>query len=361
MNRKKVLYFVEAFGGGVFTYICNLANELCQYYDIYIAYGTRKQTPKNLNKYFNKDIHLIKVKNYQREVSFIKDVAAYKEMQQIMTEVKPDIVHLNSSKSGILGRWLLKNNKAPVFYTPHGYSFLMTNIDKKKKFFYKTLEKIFAFKNVKTIACSKSEYEITKQLTNNATYVDNGINLKEFSGLVIKDNSNLHSNNLKVVTIGRISVQKNPQLFNQIAISFPDIKFIWVGDGDLKTQLTAPNITITGWVNTTTALSYLNEANIFVMTSLWEGLPMALLEAMYMKKICIVSNVVGNKDVIHNEENGYTYNNLNEFIEKVNSLKDNDDLQKIVNCAHDQVVKHYNSKNMALEYKKIYDDALQSK
>lgn len=46
-EKEKILYFVEAFGGGVFTYLVNLTNELCDEYDIYIAYGLRKQTPKN--------------------------------------------------------------------------------------------------------------------------------------------------------------------------------------------------------------------------------------------------------------------------------------------------------------------------
>lgn len=165
MRKKKILYFVEAFGGGVFTYLVNLTNELCDEYDIYIAYGLRKQTPKDFKKYFDKRIHLIKVQNYQRSISLSHDTKALLEMKRIANKVKPDIIHLNSSKAGIIGRFLFRNSNVPVFYTPHGYSFLMANISNKKKFFYKSLEKLFAFKNIETIACSKGEYEITKELT----------------------------------------------------------------------------------------------------------------------------------------------------------------------------------------------------
>ena len=42
MAKKKILYFVEAFGGGVFTYLANLSNALCDDFDVYIAYGIRK-------------------------------------------------------------------------------------------------------------------------------------------------------------------------------------------------------------------------------------------------------------------------------------------------------------------------------
>ena len=344
---------MEAFGGGVFTYLANLSNALCDDFDVYIAYGIRKQTPQNFKDYFDKKIHLIQVKNYQREISFSKDLAALKEMRKIAKKVQPDVIHLNSSKAGILGRWLFRNSKTPVFYTPHGYSFLMTNISKKKRFFYRSLEKIFAFKNVETIACSKGEYEITKELTSNATYVDNGINLREFDGINMDHQTDF--NNLKVATLGRISLQKNPVMFNRIAEAFPNINFIWIGDGEFRDKLTAPNIKITGWVDNKTALNYLADTDIFLLTSLWEGLPMALLEAMYMEKICVVSDVVGNRDVIHDEENGYICDSVNDFIRKVKSIStDRHTLVELIKRAHDDVENHYNSTVMASEYKKIY-------
>lgn len=62
-EKKKILYIVEAMGGGVFTYIVDLANELVNSYDMYIAYAVRKQTPQNYKDYFDKRIHLIEVKN----------------------------------------------------------------------------------------------------------------------------------------------------------------------------------------------------------------------------------------------------------------------------------------------------------
>ncbi|MCT0192289.1 glycosyltransferase [Lactobacillus helveticus] len=357
MNKKsKILYFVEAFGGGVFTYLVNLTNELCDEYDIYIAYGLRKQTPNDFKKYFDKRIHLIKVQNYQRSISLSHDTKALLEMKRIANKVKPDIIHLNSSKAGILGRFLFRNSNVPVFYTPHGYSFLMADISNQKKAFYKLLEKVFAFKNIETIACSKGEYEITKELTSNATYVDNGINLKEFDG--IKLNHQTDMNHLKIATLGRISLQKNPDLFNKIALAFPNLKFHWIGDGDLKNKLTAPNIAVTGWVDNKTALQYLNDADIFLLTSLWEGLPMALLEAMYMKKLCIVSDVVGNKDVIHNEKNGYVCNGEKQFITRINKIVINDIPTNLVEKAHKNVLTYYTSKTMTNGYIKLYEKDL---
>ena len=70
-EKKKILYIVEAMGGGVFTYIVDLANELVNKYDMYIAYAVRKQTPKNYKDYFDKRIHLIEVTCMKKILSLI--------------------------------------------------------------------------------------------------------------------------------------------------------------------------------------------------------------------------------------------------------------------------------------------------
>ena len=46
MQKKKILYVVEAFGGGIFTYVADLVNELSEHYDFTIAYALRTQTPE---------------------------------------------------------------------------------------------------------------------------------------------------------------------------------------------------------------------------------------------------------------------------------------------------------------------------
>lgn len=96
-EKKKILFIVEAMGGGVFTYIVDLANELVKEYEMYIAYAVRNQTPENYHDYFDKKIKLIKVKNFERSVNPIKDLKAFFEIKRIAKEVHPDIIHLHSS------------------------------------------------------------------------------------------------------------------------------------------------------------------------------------------------------------------------------------------------------------------------
>lgn len=164
-TKKKILYIVEAMGGGVFTYIVDLANELVDTYDMYIAYAVRKQTPSNYKEYFDKRIHLIEVKNFARAINATKDIAAFFEIRKIAKEIKPDIIHLHSSKAGALGRFAFSGKRVSLFYTPHGYSFLMENYKPMKRRVFKLIESVCAKRNCTTISCSVGEHRCTNQST----------------------------------------------------------------------------------------------------------------------------------------------------------------------------------------------------
>lgn len=353
-KRKRILFVVEAMGGGVFSYVVDLANKLANSLDVYIAYGTREQTPVNYIDYFDKRIKLIRIENFTREITLSKDIKAFFEIKKVEKEINPDIIHLHSSKAGVLGRLAFNGKKNKVYYTPHGYSFLMdTNSLIKKKLYY-IIEVILATRNCKTISCSKGEHIETKKFNMNATYVNNGIDIKKLKAVVDKNDLKKDNNHkLTVFTIGRICEQKNPELFNKIAESLPHINFIWVGDGELKGKLTSNNITITGWLERDEVIKKALLADIFILTSLWEGLPISLLEAMYMKKICIVNNVIGNRDVIDHGNNGYICNSINDFVKYINLVMKSDH-RNMINESYNDILMNYNTDIMLERYKEIY-------
>ncbi|RAW51403.1 glycosyl transferase [Faecalibacterium prausnitzii] len=351
-TKKKILYIVEAMGGGVFTYIVDLANELVDTYDMYIAYAVRKQTPSNYKDYFDKRIHLIEVKNFARAINATKDIAAFFEIRKIAKEIKPDIIHLHSSKAGALGRFAFSGKRVPLFYTPHGYSFLMQNSSEARRKIYKGIEFVCGKRNCTTISCSKGEHSESLKLNKQAVYVNNGINMEQLQKL-IDELGDAKQHPFTVFTLGRICYQKNPALFNKIALAMPDVRFLWIGDGELRSELTAPNITITGWTERKEALKYSASGDVFVLTSLWEGLPISLLEAMYMKKVCVVSNVIGNRDVIKNGTNGFVCNSVDEYVRTIKCAKNND-MSRLVEVAYQEILECYNTKTMAEQYNKIY-------
>lgn len=353
-EKKKILHIAEAMGGGVFTYIVDLANELVGEYDVYIAHGVREQTPSNYKDYFDKRVNLIKVESFTRSINPTKDIAVFFELKRIASEIKPDIIHLHSSKAGALGRLAFNGKKIPMFYTPHGYSFLMENCSLIKRVVYKMVESVCAKRKCTTISCSVGEHQETLKLTKHAVYVNNAINTVELQSIVEKTEKFHHAPT--VYTLGRICYQKNPTLFNEIAKKLPGIHFIWIGDGELRGDLTSENIEVTGWVDRTTAIKYAVNADIFLLTSRWEGMPISLLESMYMKKVCVVSDVIGNRDVIENSVNGYVCTTVEDYINAINK-NDSGCAEK----AHDCIIQNHNTTAQADEYRAIYKVAMEGK
>ena len=355
MKRGKVLFIVEAMGGGVFTFMENLTNQLVNTFDVYVAYGIRDQTPEDYRTYFDPRIHLIEVKNFTRSIELKKDFGAFKEIRRIAADVKPDIIHLHSSKAGVLGRFAFDGRKTPMFYTPHGYSFLMKDQSAARKMVYSFLERICALRSCTTISCGESEHHETLKMTRRAVCINNGICLSELEDLL--EGVTQKREEFTVCTIGRICQQKNPELFNEIALRMPDVPFVWVGDGDLRGQLTAPNITITGWKPRKEALKLAMESHVFVLTSLWEGLSIALLEAMCMHKVCIVHDIPGNNDVITDGRNGWLCGSADEFVRAIRAQQQKPDTE-MMDAAYRDILEIYNEDVVARAYADIYIKAM---
>lgn len=340
---KKIVYIVEAFGSGVFSFLTDLTSELADSYDITILHGKRGQTPTDFKGCFDERIKFVQIQNFTRGVNPIKDFKAFFEIKQVLKNISPDIVHLNSSKAGGVGRFINYQTNQKVFYSPHGYAFLGDRSVKTRIYF--VLETILGKKSVETIACSKSEYEQSEKVTRKSSFVNNAINTQELNCYYNDKSNSKHV----FYSIGRISKQKNPALFNDLAQSLPDQKFVWIGDGPLRHELTSPNIEVTGWMSRDKVLEYIQPFDTFLLTSKWEGMPISLLESMYFAKTCLVTNVLGNRDVIKDGINGYLFNNKSEFISKVKNIE-----QLVSQNARKEVENSYSKERMVNEYIKKY-------
>lgn len=349
---KKILMVCEALGGGVFTYVTQLCNDLSDYFDIYLAYSTRKQTPDNYLSFLDKKIHLIKVKNFGDFKHFFSVV---KYLRKIEKEVNPDIIHLHSSIAGGIGRIAFKGKKNSVIYTPHGYNYLMVGEKTIKGKYYKKLEKFLGKRNCITLTCCKSEDLEAKKFCKNTFFIETGINIKELSKLTaeLKDTKKTNDK-FKVFTLGRICYQKQPELFNRIAELTPQVDFIWIGDGELRNNLKAKNITVTGWKPRLEALQIAKSADAFILCSLGEAVAMSLIETMFMKKLCLVSNVVGNKDVIRNGVSGFVCDEAKDYSENIKKASVDYPID-LVNNAFDDINNIYNTSKMKEKYISFYN------
>lgn len=321
MKEIHILHISETFVTGVYTYIqsiCAFTAKNERFKTSIIYSPNREGTDKlDFKNDFKKNTHLIPV-SMQRQVSPLNDYKSLKQLKEIIKEIQPDVIHLHSSKAGVLGRIAAKSYpRAKVFYTPNGYAFLRKDISKLKQKLYKFIERwIPKIYGGTTIACGDTEYEYAKEF-GQSLMVRNGIDLSEVNQFKIHQNQELNC----LITLGRISAQKNPKLFNAIALKFPDLNFVWIGDGELRHELTAPNIKVTGWLDRQEALKQLARHDAYIQTSLWEGLPFTIIEAMALQKTILATDVIGNKDAVTHLKNGFLCQTLNDFENAINQLK----------------------------------------
>lgn len=350
----------EAFGGGVFAYVSQLCNDMCEEFDVFLAYSLRPQTPKNFKDVLDKRIHLIEVKNFGGNIfNAVKDIKVLKELRRIAKDVKPDLIHLHSSIAGGIGRLAFSGKEIPVVYTPHGYAHILMGSEGLKLKFYKWMEEILGKRSCITLTCCESEDEVAKTLTKRTAYVETGVNIEDLSAN-LDDVQPVKNDKFTVYTLGRTCVQKQPQLFNHIAELVPEANFVWIGSGELDGVLTAQNLKLTGWKPRKEALAMGKGADVFVLCSLGEAIAMSLIENMFMGKLIMVSNVMGNKSVIKDGVNGYVCNTAEDYACRIKDSM-NKFPQNLCDQAKSDVYSIYNTKVMAQKYIIFYNDAINGK
>lgn len=325
-KNLKVVHTIEALGGGVYTYFEDLTHhfekeDIRQKVPTSILYSDNRKEidPQKVAQLFS-TIPTVKV-SMEREINPILDFKAIQSLVRELKKIKPDVVHLHSSKAGVLGRiaCCFVSPKPLVFYTPHGYAFQRTDISPISKKMYWFIEKYFQkiFGGI-TIACGDSEYAIAKQL-GKAEVIRNGIDITSIQRCLQPITNSV----LTIGTAGRITAARNPKQFSAIALQFPEYQFVWIGDGEERNQITAPNIKITGWfLEKKQVYEQINALDIYLQTSLWEGLPIAVLEAMALMKPVIATKINGNKDTVIPNETGFLYQEISELTAYFKTLED---------------------------------------
>ena len=231
--------------------------------------------------------------------------------------------------------------------------------DTKKKL-YELIEKKSDKKKCLTIADIDSEYRASKRVAANTICINNGIDVDELDGLIdeIKTNGTEKLNNTskRSCMLGKAVPQKNPKLFNEIALRLPEYEFLWIGAGPLENELSSSNITVTGWLSRKEALEKVYNSDLFLFTSAWESLSIALLEVMYIGVPCVVSNIPENTDVIHDGINGVSCESVDEYVNAIKVLMNNkEQRENYAAKAKNDILQKYNTGKIEMEYKQLFE------
>lgn len=284
----------------------------------------------------------------ERPINPLKDIVALLEICVFIRKNRIDIVHTHSSKAGIIGRWAarLSGIKA-IIHTVHGWSFHDYQPYLLRKI-YIWLERISAKFTDLIIVVSERDKE--NGLANNIAkaeiyrLVRYGIDKKQFQ---LKDNSirkelGLSDEEVVVGSIACLKPQKSPEDFVKVASrvtqSLPQARFLLVGDGALRPKIKDliskynldSRVILAGWRRDIPRL--LSAMDAFVLTSLWEGMPISVLEAMTASVPVVATDTGGIKEIVREGENGYLVkrSDIEEMTDKINKLLKDESLRKCI-------------------------------
>ena len=137
---KTIMHIAEAFGGGIVTFLANLANQQVENYHVVIVHGIRPETHKNYKDFFDPRVQFVLVKHFNQRIHFGAELKALNELRGLIREYKPDIIHMHSSQAGVLGKIAAFGYGCRKAYSPHGFSFLREDVARwKRSIFYLTV------------------------------------------------------------------------------------------------------------------------------------------------------------------------------------------------------------------------------
>lgn len=352
-DLPQVIHVIECAAGGTLDVVADLANGLPEFRHC-VVYGKRHDTPVDIAARFFPGVELVVWKNARRKVGF-HDVLALCELIRIFfLHRNAKVIHLHSSKAGFIGRVAaaLCRMSDKVIFTSHGAAFLCSVVEPLKGKLFTFAERFSAKLGGRVIACSASERDEFLKRRIPAEFVCNGVQV-----FTAEKRASVSGNVLTVISAGRLVRQKNPQLFAKIAERFVGdsrVKFVWIGDGDFPGAL-ANNIHVTGWLTRTEVNTHLQAADIYLSTSLWEGMPLSVLQAMQAGLPLILSDCVGNRDLVRQFENGYLFCNITEAIIGIEELiRDRSIREKLGGNSKRIVLEQFGFENMFENYRRLY-------
>ncbi|OGF47433.1 MAG: hypothetical protein A2452_02825 [Candidatus Firestonebacteria bacterium RIFOXYC2_FULL_39_67] len=321
--KKNVLHIITKLelGGAQQNTLYSVKTHNREKFNVFLIAGTEgvlvddAKKIENLKKYFLPEL--------KHELSLYYDLKCLFILKKIFKEEKIDIVHTHSSKAGILGRFAAKlAGVSVIIHTVHGFSFNDFQSFLKRSL-YVFLERFAAKVTDKMIVVTKVDIEkgLKARVGKSSQYtvIRSGFDLSEFTTprdlSSIRKEFNIGKDTKTVGMVACLKPQKNPADFVRIAAllkeKHPGAKYFIVGDGEKRAEvekLIAENnlkndIILTGWRKD--VAEFIQLFNVVVLTSLWEGLPRVLPQAMCAKKPIVATAVDGSKEAVVDGVNGY--------------------------------------------------------
>ena len=322
--RTKILYVVtQSDWGGAQRYIFDLASGLSSdQFETAVAAGGSGDL---FSKCESVDIPVIRLKKLVRPIHPIKDILAVAELRRLFKTLRPDVVHLNSSKAGVTGALAARMAKVPkVVYTAHGFVFNEPMPGWKKQMYERAERMSAKFKDY--IICV-SEFDRQVGIRHRIAppeklvTIHNGVRDINFqTRSQARSTLRISERKFVVGTIANFYPTKGLEFLIEaaklVAGQVKDVEFVIIGNGPLRPQLEKKirRMGLEQIVKLPGSLSEIGSNfdpaallpafDVFVLPSVKEGLPYSILEAQLAGVPVVATQVGGVPEIIQSQATG---------------------------------------------------------
>ena len=318
MRKIRVLQVLEATVGGTRRHLSLLVTHLDpSRFEVSVICSVRRDPSfiEDLRRMEEREVE-VAVVSMTRHISPLKDLFACLRIWRLIRQRRCDIVHTHSSKAGVLGRMAARLVGVPVIlHSPHGFAF-QADLGKMKSSFYRGIERVMGRLTTRLVCVSESEREIA--LVNRIAYkhdmnvIPNAVDPSWWDvgvdGERKRREIGIPPDHLIVGMVGDLRPQKGYEYYldaaAQVLKHFPNVTFLILGDGALREELERrvrrlnieKSVRMMGYRADIAEIYPLMD--VFVLTSLWEGMPYSILEAMAARRPVVATRIPGSQDVV---------------------------------------------------------------
>lgn len=309
----KILYVItrsDVLGGASVHLLDLAAGAQTKGHDVVIGVGAETETGVFFDRAAAMGIKCHGLRSLVREINVVKDFFCFFELREFFKLTKPDIVHVHSSKAGVVGRLAARSLSLPVVFTAHGWAFT-EGVSTKRQTFYRWIETQLSKISNKIITVSEYDRQlaISHKVAPETTLVTIHNGVPEVIPKAVVQSGNTAVN---IIMVARFEKPKNHaavlQALADIESQSWHLELVGNGPELAKCVSLAEYLKISEKVTFSGACSDVAErlakSDIFVLISDWEGLPLTILEAMRACLPVIASDVGGVAESIDDRVTG---------------------------------------------------------
>lgn len=309
--RLSVLHVTDASSSGVLTAVTTIARQQSEHPEfsrVVFAYVLRADSPgqAEIEALAGPGVEVQRWSNRLSAGKLVDLVATL--FHQLRTE-RFDVVHLHSSRTGLLGRWvaLLTPHRRRSIYSPHAFAFAYAHWSPPKRFTLWALELAGTLAGRRLVLNSGSEEVVARRgfPWSRTAVLANAVDVAQLRKIPRTPDPKIPT----FAHVGRIAPAKAPDVFAEVASTVtkqvPGARARWFGDGE-HDLLGAhrESVEVSGWLSPDELHRQLGSVSALLFTSRGEGMPMAVLEAQAMGIPVVASRVTGVVDLIDDGDNG---------------------------------------------------------